>query len=944
MIGQKFGHYRIVETLGQGGMGVVYRAYDERLERDVCVKVLHPGTLVDEAARQRFRNEALALSRLNHPNIATVHDFDTVGEVDFVVMEYIAGTTLALRLRRGALPESEVAALGTQILAALEEAHDHGVIHRDLKPGNIMVTPKGQVKVLDFGLAKLSRSKVDPDLTVTATERHMMLGTLPYMSPEQLMGQPIDARSDLWAAGVVLYEMATGQRPFPTSDWASSVNGILNRTPRAPREVNPRVSVALEAIICKALEKDPARRYESSKEMLADQHRLLASPPPADATAAATNRWPQRRTLVLGAGLVALALSGWVGLQMGRWRAPASDGRAVAVLVADFENRTGEPVFDQTLRELLTTSLEQSRHVDVFPSSRVSDVLRRMGHPGGIRIDESVGREICQREGLQAILLGSISRLGASYVIVARAVDVDGFDLVSARRVVADASRIPGELDAIVQHLRTGLGEPRTSVARSSAPLEQVSSPSLAAIRHFTQGKEHLNTGRPREAIDSFQQALALDAGFAMARAYLGVAYSNVGDPTSAEKNLYDASQLTDRVTEIERLKILGDYNVVAGFFDEACTNYKVLAQMQPRDPAHPANLGLCYEGKLDFDAAIAETERALQIQPIVPARNNLARYHLLKGDSAKAISVAEAILREHPADQEALSSLGQAHLVGGNPSEARRAFEAMVKAGPGSEPEGRMALADLALGMGRVDQARTELMAAVVAAERTGNRYVAPRARIALGEIALLVGAERDFGAAIERLQLPEGDVLLVFLQGRLYARGRRLGQAGKMLAVLADRVLKKPTPRLQSFYAMLQAELAVAQRRAEDAVESAQRAVRFESSALAVETLARAFAAAGQTPEAIREYARVLGRASERAATYDEPGFHHVVWVHYRLGLLYQASSQPDRAQAHLEEFMKYWSGRDATLEMGKDAERRLLELRSKAGRPRGKPTPVT
>ena len=276
MVGQSLSHYRILEKLGGGGMGVVYRAHDERLDRDVALKVLPAGMLADETARNRFRREALTLSQLNHPNIAVVHDFDSENGVDFLTMEYVVGETLAAKVAAGFLPEKQVITLGAQIAEALEDAHEHQIIHRDLKPANVMVTTKGRAKVLDFGLAKLVRpTEVEGETASLAeTQAGAVMGTVPYMSPEQLQGKTVDARADIYALGAVLYEMATGRRPFPEKQSSHLIAAILTQTPQPPHKLNGEVSPGLEAIILKALEKNPGERYQSAKEVLEDFGRL----------------------------------------------------------------------------------------------------------------------------------------------------------------------------------------------------------------------------------------------------------------------------------------------------------------------------------------------------------------------------------------------------------------------------------------------------------------------------------------------------------------------------------------------------------------------------------------------------------------------------------------------------------------------------------------------
>src|SRR5579864_8003118 len=351
MLGKMLSHYRIEEQIGAGGMGVVYRARDERLNRDVALKVLPSGTLLDEAARKRFRNEALALSQLNHPNIATVHDFDTQDGVDFLVMEYVKGESLAERLAGGALAEKEVATLGVQIAEALEEAHEQCVVHRDLKPGNIVVTPKGRAKILDFGLAKLLRPASEKDLTRSLGETQSAAGTLLYMSPEQLRGDAVDSRSDIFSFGAVLYEMAIGRRAFDEKNPSRLIDAILNQPPVPPRTVNARLSPELERIILKSLEKEPEGRYQSAKEVGVDLRRMgaVAAANPASQIESVGSGSARRRMGPVWIGLVAVAVIGiaFGVLKFSGWRtgdtAPVAPGAIRSLAVLPLENYSRDP-------------------------------------------------------------------------------------------------------------------------------------------------------------------------------------------------------------------------------------------------------------------------------------------------------------------------------------------------------------------------------------------------------------------------------------------------------------------------------------------------------------------------------------------------------------------------------------------------------------------------
>ena len=283
MLGKNLGHYRVLEQIGAGGMGVVFLAHDEQLERDVAIKILPSGTLADESARKRFRKEALSLAKLNHPNIAIIHDFDTADDTDFLVTEYIAGESLDKMLANGALPSKEVVRLGLQLARGLSAAHAEGIIHRDLKPANLRLTSDGRLKILDFGLAQFAHSEADIAATASLTMSQQITGTLPYMAPEQLRGDPTDRRADIWAAGAVLYELATGSRPFPETHGPLLINAILNQEPVPARKKNPEISPGLESIIWKALRKNPADRYQSAAELEMDLRLLTAGVSPQTA-------------------------------------------------------------------------------------------------------------------------------------------------------------------------------------------------------------------------------------------------------------------------------------------------------------------------------------------------------------------------------------------------------------------------------------------------------------------------------------------------------------------------------------------------------------------------------------------------------------------------------------------------------------------------------------
>lgn len=521
MIGRTLGHYRIAEQIGAGGMGVVYRAHDQRLERDVALKVLPPGTLHDDSARKRFRKEALALSKLNHPNIETVHDFDTEDGVDFLVMELIPGISLDQRLLAGPLPEKDVLKLGQQFAEALAAAHSENIIHRDLKPANLRVTPDGRLKVMDFGLAKLFREVAGTDVTASVTESQGVTGTLPYMAPEQLRGEQVDARSDVWAAGAVLYEMATGKRPFPGEHGPLLIDAILNREPKAPSAVNGKVSANLENILLKALDKDPNRRYQSASELRVDLERMSASAPLTVRTRLSALR---RRRLLASAALLILIAAAIVGTNLrgvrdrllGRSTAP----RIESVAVLPLENLSGDPAqayFADGMTEALINDLASTGALRVIARNSV------MRYQGSKKPLSEIAREL----DVDAVVTGSVVRAGSRVRVTAQLIEARSEHSLWAdryEREVHDVISIQDEFTrAIVREIKGKLSpQQQQLLARASAKVD----PEVYDL--YLKGRDAFNKRKGekdvQQALAYYEQAISKDPAYAPAHASLAEA------------------------------------------------------------------------------------------------------------------------------------------------------------------------------------------------------------------------------------------------------------------------------------------------------------------------------------------------------------------------------------------------------------------------------------
>jgi serine/threonine protein kinase/tetratricopeptide (TPR) repeat protein len=637
--GARLGHFEVVELIGKGGMGEVYRARDTRLKRDVAIKVL-PAALARDADRiARFEREARAAGALNHPNIVAVYEIGHDSDSYWIATELVTGEPLNRLIERGPLEARKAVELAAQIADGLSAAHSAGIVHRDLKPGNIMVARDGHVKILDFGLARRTASGLD---TATLTEPGMVMGTAGYMAPEQVRGETADQRADLFSFGVVLYEMLAGKRAFTGNSSVEVMHAVLKEEPPSlPSSVPPQ----LGRTVLRCLEKDPARRFQSAAD-LSFALQSLDTQPPGATPGVIHRRSPVPRVALACAIIVALgtAIAGWLFY----FRKAHQLTEADSIVVAAFANSTGDPVFDDTLSQALATDLQQSPFFSILPDRRVNNILKLMGHSPGETLTVKVATELCERAGGKAVLAGSIAALGSAYVLGLNAISCQsGSSLAREEAQAPTKERVLDTLHATARSLRRRLGESFSSLQRFDTNLLEATTPSLEALHAYSKGRIAFWKGDPASAVPLLQQAIRIDPNFAMAYLTLGLSYGNLGE-SGFEENWRKAYELREHVSEWERFAIESRYDhSVSGNLLKARQTTQLWAQTYPKD-ALPIGLLADIGTELgQYDHVIEQYRAALRLDPtMVNTLTNLANAYMFLNRPEEARAAAEEVQR----------------------------------------------------------------------------------------------------------------------------------------------------------------------------------------------------------------------------------------------------------------------------------------------------------
>lgn len=877
--------YEILQLLGQGGMGAVYKARDTELDRIVALKLIRPELAKNPDILRRFKQELILARQVTHKNVIRIFDLGQADGIKFITMDFVEGRDLRhLLLEKGKFPPEEAARLMLQICRALEAAHGEGVIHRDLKPHNIMLDAGGRAYVMDFGIA---RSAYLPGMTQTGA----LVGTPEYMSPEQARGEKLTERSDLFSLGVIFYELLTGESPYPADAPLATLWKRLQEKPKPPMEVNPEVPKALNDIVMKALEIEPEDRMASAREM-AEQLEIWLGPSsgssvifvPAKAGKAGYWKW-------VAAGAAALLIVAGVAFRLMNPK-PKTAHAPVRVLVADFTNHTGDPIFDGTLEPMFNVALEGASFINAYNRGNARQLAQKLPHPTD-KLDEQPARLVAINQGVGAVVTGELSRRGDSYSLSATALDAVSGNVIAKSEVTAgNKDEVLLAVPKLVAPIRKALGDTTPESAQLQAAGGAFTAGSLEAVHQYGIAMEQQFAGKTDEAFASFSKAAELDPNFARAYSGMAAVAGNLGRGQDAEKYFKLAMQHIDHMTERERHRIRGLYYLSTGNWDKCVEENSELVKQYPADNIGHNNLSICYKGEHNTPKAIEEVRRSLEVAPNNELRANLALYLAYTGDFQTAEQEARKVLQVNPSFETGYAALAYAEIGQGKLAEAIQTNGQLEKVSGFGESMAAQGLADIALYEGRLADAVRLLEAGAAADVKAGRLDSAAADFTMLAQAQLLRKQKAAALAALDKALANSKTVSTRFAAARAYVAAGETTKARKLAEGLAtESQLEAPV-----YAKLIEGEATLAEKDPRRAIQVLNEANKQLDIWIGRLDLGRAYLDAGLFTEADSEFDRCIQRRGETLDLFDYvPTYNYLPEVYYDQGRVREGLKSP-------------------------------------------------
>ena len=889
----KGSRYEIVRLLGQGGMGAVYRAHDKELDRQVAIKVIRADMAANPEILRRFKQELILARQITHKNVIRIFDLGQAEGIKFITMEYIEGENLQSVLRqKKKLQPAEAATIIAQVCRALEAAHNEGVIHRDLKPQNIMLDKSGRAFVMDFGIA---RSMLGDGMTQTG----VLIGTPDYMSPEQAKGQTLDARSDLFSTGIILYEMLSGQVPFDADTTMGKLWKRTNEPARPLDELDKTIPQPLSDIVRKCLEIDPQKRFASAADLL---QRIEVWQGPAAGTRLVTlpvTVLPDSGKWLAAAALGVAVTAGVLFFRSRIISRPTIPHAPVTLLIADFDNKTGDSVFDGTLEPMLGIALEGAPFISSFNRGQAKKDAARL-QPGAVHMDASLAKLVAVREGVNVVVTGSITQEQSGYRVYVVTLDpATGKSILTEQRTASNKQDVLATAGKLAENIRKGLGDTTPESAQQSAA-ETFSAGSLEAAHAYAVGQDLQQAAKWDDALKAYGQAAELDPN--LGRAYAGMAAidANLGKRQDAEKYYGLAMSHIDRMTDREKYRTRSGYYLFMRDQAKAMEELTVLVSQFPADTAGHANLALAYFYSRDMNKALEEQKRALLITPhSVLQRINYSMYALYAGDFDTAAKEAQSILEENPKFDQALRTSALAELGLGHTAEAQANYGKLQAVSSYGASIAATGFTDLALYEGRMADAAGILEKAIAADLAAKDRESAADLTATLALIQLTQGRTKEAVTSADKVSSRSKDPGVIFRVAQVYIGANQEVKALQLVAPLSQRLETEP----QIYAKLIAGEAQLKKGNARDALSSFQEGQKLADTWLGHFDLGRAYLEAGAFTEASSEFDVCLKRRGEATSVFldDVPSYHVLPAVYYYQGRAREGLNSPGAAESY-------------------------------------------